>query len=327
MARPAQRHRRGIQTASVVIVSILVLGVVAAGLYLSTAPPPAATPSSTEKRVLGSGPISTYPASWDDLCGGLVSGNETTGGTNFGDNPLPQYNLTLTQVYSGIVNSSAFQKLAAGRSWVTLDWGSGSEGPIGAMQTVLVADFLFISGGIPDPDGYAQMTYFFGSANVTGFVGWPQVSCTQGGGLFKYGVSYMPTVNFTVGQPIAINFTFTNGSGANMTIAARTSCLANFTIIQGGFERSANGGMNPVYGAAVYDSAKHPGCAGPPLDVVLSPGKTYAQTFEWDQTYDNGTQVPPGDYWITGMEAGYSGQTFPVAVVEGPLVISANDSA
>jgi hypothetical protein len=125
--------------------------------------------SSSGNRVLGSGPISTYPESWDDPCGYLVSGNKTTPGTNFGpDSPLIESNLTLSQVYSKIVNSSVFQTLADGRTWVTLDWGTGSETGSGSGGTFVNGDFLFISGGIPDPDGFAQMEYFVGSGEVAG---------------------------------------------------------------------------------------------------------------------------------------------------------------
>lgn len=298
----------------------LTVVVVATGLYASTSPVPGETSSkgimtsSTNDRVFESGPISTFPASWDDPCGYLVSGNARTVGANYP-------NLNLTQVYSKIVSSSAFQTLAAGRSWVTLDWSMGQQGPIDAIQTFVAAHFLFISGDIPDPDGYAQMTYFVGSGNVTGFVGAPMVSCVAGAG-FRFGaVLSADRATYAVGQPVGINFTFTNLTNASMTITASTSCFANFTVIQGGFMRSANGQENPIYGPAVYDSARHPGCPGPPLKVVLSPGQSYAKAVEWDQTDDNGFQVAPGDYWITGMAAGYLGQTFPVPVVEGPIMI------
>lgn len=321
MYRPTDRPRRAIQSASLFFVCTLTAVVVATGLVLSTASGAGAASSdtivtsSTDGQARGSGPISTFPASWNDQCGYLVSGNETTGGTNFGpDNPLVP-NINLSQAYSKIVSSPAFQALAAGSSWVTLDWSTGQQGPLGAMQTFLAAQFLFISGGIPDPDGYAQMTYFVASGQVTGFAGWPQVSCVQDIG-FRYGAR-LSTVTPAVGQPVGINFTFTNLTNASMTITASTPCLANFTVLQGGFGT----GGSPTYGAAVYDSAKHPDCTGPPLKVVLNPGQSYAQTVEWNQTDDGGAQVPPGDYWITGMEAGYLGQIFPVSVLEGPLTI------
>jgi hypothetical protein len=313
MARPTERHRRGIQSASLVFVCTLIVVVAAIGLVVSTEPVPGATSSSSDDRVLGSGPISTFPASWDDQCGYLVSGNETTGGTDFGpDNPLVP-NLNLSQVYSKIVSSSVFQTLADGRTWVTLDWGTGSESGLG---TFVNGDFLFITGGVPDPDGNAQMNYFVGSGEVTvNYAGWPVVSCVGGAG-FQYGAS-LSTITYAVGQPVGINFTFTNLTNANMTITASTPCLANFTVLQGGLGT----GGSPTYGAVVYDSATHAGCTGPPLKVVLSPMRSYSQTVVWNQTDDNGAQVPPGDYWITGMEAGYLGQIFPVSVVEGPLMI------
>jgi hypothetical protein len=104
---------------------------------------------------------------------------------------------------------------------------------------------------------------------------------------------------------VEINFTLTNLSTANMTITASTSCLGNFTVLQG------------FYGPVVYDSAKHPVCAGPPVKVALSPGQSYAQTVEWNQKDDNGAQVPPGNYFIFATEVGYLGQIFPVPVIEG----------
>jgi hypothetical protein len=320
MDLPTERHREGIQSASVAFVSILTLGVVAAGFLLSTESTPNTTSSSTVDRVLGSGPISSFPASWADLCGNLVSGNETTSGTNLGpDSFLTANNLTLSQVYSKIVSSSTFQRLAAGRSWVTLYWGLGQLTNRTASYPVVTAQFLFVSGGIPDPDGLAEMEYYVGPGEVAGGISMWQASCAQGTA-FRVGATLAPlsALNYTVGQPVQINFTFTNFTNASMTITARTSCLGNFTVIQGG----PLGTISPTYGAAVYNSAEHPDCTGLPLDVVLNPFKSYSQTVEWDQTYDNGTQVPPGDYWITGMEAGYLGQTFPVIVVEGPLMIS-----
>ena len=312
MDRPKGRHRRGIQSASVVFVCTLIIVVVATGLFASAAPAPGAASSSsrivtssTDDRLLGTGPISTFPASWDDICGDLVSGNETTVGTNFGpDSPLTGPNLTLSQVYSRIVNSSAFQTLAAGRSWVTLDWGTGSITGSQGGGTFVDAHFLFISEGIPDPYGFAQMEYYVASGEVAGGLVPDQTTLCAGKTGFDYGVR-LSSGTSALGQPVAINFTLRNLSTANMTITASTSCLGNFTVLQG------------YFGPVVYDSAKHPVCAGPPLKVVLSPGQSYAQTVEWNQKDDNGAQVPPGNYMIFATEVGYLGQIFPVPVVEG----------
>ena len=257
--------------------------------------------SSTDIQVVGSGPISTFPKSWDDACGYFVQGNGTT--TN-GVNPNGYgLNINLSQVYSKIVDSSAFQTLAAGRTWVTLDWGIGQQGNIDDVQTVVAGDFLFISGGVPDADGYAQIDYFVDGGNVTVASAGPFMSTCVQDTAFRNGANLLGNGTYAVGQPVGINFTFRNLTNASMTIAASTPCLANFTVIQGGITNGQNGPQWPS-GPVVYDSAEHAGCTGPPLKVVLNPSQTYAQTVEWDQTYDNGTQVPPGEYQIIGIEAG-----------------------
>jgi hypothetical protein len=283
MILSTERRRRGVQSASLAFVCTLIVVVVATGLFALGAPAPGATSSSnrivtssTHDRLLGSGPISTFPASWNDICGDLVSGNQTTTGTNFGpDNPLVESNLTLSQVYSRIVNSSAFQTLAAGRTWVTIDWGIAQMGPA-PPATVVVGQFLFISGGIPDPYGFAQMEYYVASGEVAGGFVPDQTTLCPGTG-FDYGIR-LSSGTSAFGQPVAINFTLTNLSKANMTITSSTSCLGNFTVLQG------------FFGPVVYDSANHSVCTGPPLKVVLSPGQSYAQTVEWNQKDDDGAK-------------------------------------
>lgn len=296
--------RRGV----LVFVSTLAVVVVAVGLFAMSVAVPAATSStsiltsSSDDLLRGSGPVSTFPKSWDDPCGSLVSGNGTTGGTNYAGNPLVP-NLNLTQVYSTIVSSSAFQKLAAGRSWVTLDWSIAQMGPA-PPPTVVVGQFLFVSGGVPVPYGFVQMEYYVASGAVAGGFIQDQSTCVQGSPGFSYGIRLSPGT-YAPGQPVGINFTFTNLTNTTMTITGRNSCLGNFTVLQG------------FYGPVVYDSAEHPLCTGPPLKVVLSAGKTTSQTVEWNQTDNAGAQVPPGDYFVFGTETGYLGQIFPVPVIEG----------
>lgn len=310
----AERHRRGIQSSSVVFVCILLVVVVATGIFALSTPAPSSTSSSimtssAAVQVLGTGPISTFPASWADICGNLVSGNETTVDPNFGpESPLSANNLTLSQVYSKIVASPTFQTLAAGRSWVTLEWGSFQLTNGTGSYSVVVAHFLFLTGGIPEPYGFAQMEYFVGSGEVAGGIVPDQTTLCPSGPSFGYGARLLAGTS-ALGQPVEIKFTLTNLSTANMTITSSTSCLGNFTVLQG------------FFGPVVYDSAKHPVCRGSPLKVVLSPGKSYAQTVEWNQTDDNGAQVPPGEYQIAAVEVGYLGQIFPVPVIEG-LTIS-----
>lgn len=312
MDSQAERRRRGIQSSSVAFACILAVVVVAGtGLLALSTPTPSATSSSSTIRrapngqAPGTGPISTFPASWTDICGNLVSGNETTVDPNFGpESPLSANNLTLTQVYSKIVNSSVFQTLAAGRSWVTLDWGTGSE----SGGRFVDGHFLFLTGGVPEPYGFAQMEYFVGSGKVAGGLVADQTTLCPRGPYFDYGARLVAST-WAFGQPVKIRFTITNPSTTNMTITSSTSCLGNFTVLQG------------FFGPVVYDSAKHPVCTGPPLKLVLSPGQSYAQTVEWDQTDDSGAQVPPGVYQVAAVEVGYLGQVFPVPVIEG-LTIS-----
>ena len=93
------------------------------------------------------GPISTYPASWD-FCrprgGTTTTVDDIVAGL---DQPLP--NETLNQIYSAIVNSTAFKTESGGHSWVTIYWGlQEGRGPLGSYHEV-VGQFLLLSGDKP----------------------------------------------------------------------------------------------------------------------------------------------------------------------------------
>ena len=258
--------------------------------------------ATTSIQTYGPGPISTFPASWDDPCGYLVQGNETT---VMGSGSASQWAMVnLSQIYPKIVNSSVFQTLGAGRTWITTQWGIFQ----GTYGDVVQGQFMFIAGGMPDPEAYASINYDVGSGNITAITGL-LVSCTQGGVYGNY--AHLVGGNqdtYAVGQRVGINFTVGDSYLANMTITASTSCLGNFIVVQGG--PGTNG--FPTNGPVVYNSTKHPGCSGPPLKEVLNPGQTYSQTAEWNQTDDAGVQVQAGEYQIIALEAGYLGQLFPV---------------
>jgi len=267
--------------------------------------------SSIEEEVYGAGPNSTFPASWDNPCGFVVHGNKTT---EFGSSLPPNFNMT--QVYYQIVNSSVFNTLAAGRTWVTMQWAGFQLSNRTGSYTVVAADFIFVSGG--GPVGFAQMDYFVGSGEVTvGYNGPLMSECPLATATtYSYKTNLVGAIthaplNYSAGQPVEINFTVYDGTVANFSVTANTACLGNFTVLQGF-------GTN---GTAVYDSAKHPGCSEPPLDIVLNPNESYMQTVEWDQTNDSGVQVPPGDYQIMATMAG---QPWPMFVGE---VIIGNASA
>lgn len=296
MDRPAERHRHGIQSASLVFVCILVVGVVAVGLLALSQPAPSTTETARDNQVYGSGPFSTFPASWDDFCGYPVQGNQTTSL----DLSNPQIaNSTLSQIYSKLVGSSAFRAFANGSSWVTVYWSSFLEGNRTGSYSVVAGDFVFFSGG--RPDGSAQFDYFLEGGQVT-FAYSPLTSTCPPGISASYGANLvgsdganLPTpASYSIGQPVKINFTVEDVTIANLTVTSHTSCLGSFTVLFGS-------GTNAT---TIYDSAKHPGCSGAPLSVVLNPNEKYTQIVEWNQTDDAGAQLPPGNYWMTASMVG-----------------------
>jgi hypothetical protein len=131
------------------------------------------TTSSIVQEMYGTGPNSTFPASWVDFCGYPVEGNKTT---VFGSGSDSQWGtVNLTEVYSDIVNSSVFQALAAGKTWVTVQWDYTLEGNIADLQSVVSGDFVFLSGG--SPNGSAQIDYYLQGGQVKFGYGPLQSTC------------------------------------------------------------------------------------------------------------------------------------------------------
>jgi hypothetical protein len=157
---PTERHTHGIQSASLVFVCALVVGVVAVGLLALTTPAPSATETALDDQVYGSGPFSTFP-----------QGNETTS-IDLEDPQLA--NSSLSQIYYKIVDSSAFRAYANGSSWVTVGW-SDFQLMNGTVYHVVAGSFVFVSGG--RMDGSAQADYFLESGRVTSVFGPLQYSC------------------------------------------------------------------------------------------------------------------------------------------------------
>ena len=132
---------------------------------LETSTLSATTASSAVNQTYGPGLISTFPASWDNPCGFAVTGNKTTV-NDVNSSPMGA-NINLSQVYSKIVNSSDFQTLAAGRTWVTIQWSIFQSSNQTGSYDVVAGGFLFLVGSMPDPGAYAQVDYFVGSGEVT----------------------------------------------------------------------------------------------------------------------------------------------------------------
>ena len=301
-------RRAAIQTASVAFIGLLVVSAIVAGYLAVTTSKPTAinstsssygTSSSAANQIYTAGPISTWPASWTNPCRLPVHGNLTTNNEILSSFAPGVANFSLSQVYSKIVNSSAFRNVSAGLSWVTTYWGLQQvSGPNGSYEYV-VATFVLVSEG--KPAGYVQANYNLQTGEVTadfqsGLVSScpARISSSTGTALDKPSPAYYAT-----GETVKITFSVIDDTVANMLVASPSSCLGNFTILQG------IGTTGPV----VYDSTKHGGCRGTPLSVILNPGQSYNQTLTWNQTDDAGAQVQPGSYEAMGIVAG-SSQTY-----------------
>jgi len=280
-----------------------VVVVVAIGLLATT----------QNNQVYGSGPFSTFPASWDNPCGFPVQGNKTTA-DNIDNLNNPVYPTlagpSLSQVYSKIVDSSVFRALANGSTWVTVEWDRSLMGNRTGSYDVVSGDFVFVSGG--HPDGSAQFDYYLEGGQVTFAYGPltslgcpPRSSAGYSANLVGSDGAILPTpASYSIGQPVKINFTVEDEGIANMNVTSHTSCLGNFMVLFG----------SGTDATTIYDSTKHPGCSGAPLRVVLNSDEKYTQIVEWNQTDDAGAQVPPGNYWMAATVAGQFVQVGEVSI-------------
>jgi hypothetical protein len=108
-----------------------------------------------------SGPISTFPAAWDNPCGFQVSGNITTTDWNMSSSDFGLGNFSLNEVYARMVDSAAFRNISRGLGWVTISWGGFGE----TDGIFAAAWFAFISAG--HPVGYAQVNFNLETRVVT----------------------------------------------------------------------------------------------------------------------------------------------------------------
>lgn len=329
--------RKGtIQAGSVAIVVSLSLAAVAVG-YLALAThsaSPASSAASTTQfsswsvstskatslgaSPLNPGPLSTFPADWANVCGRPVQGLEITGDDIMLDSTAPGNNVSLSQLYSRIVGSSPFRAQTAGYGWVTISWSSmemgGNNNPL---QWYVLGQFVRLSGG--EPRGFVQAFYNLATGNVTtDYEGTLAVSCPPNGYTATGGSLDGPSPGyFPVGQPVGINMSVSDHTSYDYNFSSANSCLGSFTILQGN-----------TTGPEVFDSSKHAGCSGTPLNLLLGPEQSYNQTFYWNQTNDAGQQVPEGVYELMGLIAG-SGQSMPwgqihVGITQSTLVLNAS---
>ena len=113
----------------------------------------------------------------------------------------------------------------------------------------------------------------------------PNALCTSTEGTLSGGSpAYFPH-----SRPVVITFNVTDYTLPNLPVNSSYSCLAGFQVR-----------VNNTEGPVVYDSSEPKSCVGRPLEVVLQPGQSYIETYSWNQTNNDGSQVPDGVYEIMG---------------------------
>ena len=313
--------------AAIFVVTIIVIGGLLAftttssqqGPLTSTGAPLISSTTPTN-GIQESGPISTFPAVWADPCRLPVHGVATTAnGISLGTNPGGgNFSLSqLTSIYAKIVNSTAFKSVSEGHGWVTTGWASFEEGGPGGSYLYLAGQFLLLSGNQPYESVQANYNVETGAVTVATGIG---TSCPAGPALSSSGAELdrgSPGY-YATGEPVRIAFQVFDYSVTNMSVTSHTSCLGNFTILQG----------FGTTGPEVYNSTIHPGCGGTPLNLTLEPGQSYNQTLIWNQTNDSGDQVQPGAYEVMGTYAADNlGYSSPIGVVYVGVPVSDVNSA
>jgi hypothetical protein len=112
--------------------------------------------SLVEDLSQGSGPISTFPASWVNVCGGPVHGDTTTINELAATISPNVSNVSLSQVYSRIVNSLAFRLKTFGYGWVTASWDVGGQLSTAPGVHIVVT---FVRTFLGHPDGFLIADY------------------------------------------------------------------------------------------------------------------------------------------------------------------------
>ena len=143
------------------LVSLIVI--VATSLFVAT------TVYGQYSTLERSGPISTWPASWSNVCNipGESTGNDTTNVDNIHTSYTQGLgNLTLDHLYSRIIDSQSFQNYTVGKGWETTYWGSQLISGPGYSDSYVVATFILLQSQ-GRPDGYLTAYYNIANASVT----------------------------------------------------------------------------------------------------------------------------------------------------------------
>jgi hypothetical protein len=123
--------------------------------------------TATTAHLERTGPLSSLPASWLDPCGEGAAGNVTTGvGLGLNSSSALDH-LNIDQIYSQIVNSSAFAYKSVGHGWVVSEWGEIGPSENNASAGQVVVSFILTSGGVPSSHVNAYYDPISGTAAVT----------------------------------------------------------------------------------------------------------------------------------------------------------------
>lgn len=106
-----------------------------------------------------SGPISSFPASWSDLCNQTVTGIATTSvSVNLNASSVFDH-INLDQIYAQVIVTPSFVQQSEGRGWIVAEWFASEESGTGVSGELDQVTGLFILTNGGSPDGYIWAYY------------------------------------------------------------------------------------------------------------------------------------------------------------------------
>jgi hypothetical protein len=121
---------------------------------VSVSLPPTSSPDQAR-----SGPISSFPNSWVDVCNQSVTGNTTTSVDVDLNISSTLDHINLDQIYAQVISSPSFVQQSAGRGWVVAEWTAGEASGTGISGELDQVTGLFILTNDGAPDGYIWTYY------------------------------------------------------------------------------------------------------------------------------------------------------------------------
>jgi hypothetical protein len=113
------------------------------------------------------GPISSFPVSWIEVCNLTATGNTTTS-VSLDLNASSIFDhINLNQIYAQVINFPLFVQLSEGHGWVVADWTASQGGGTGISGEVdqVTGRFILTSNG--NPERYVWAYYDLQNETVT----------------------------------------------------------------------------------------------------------------------------------------------------------------